>query len=206
MGKPMQPIYFDTMIESTRDLAGYLTENAEGELLPTHKVPSFPLKMGYALDTIFFLVQGIRLREKDQTKIENSANLSALYSKEWSVRMSAAALRTLADNKFNKTEFMSVTNDQLLVKSYCATKLISLSKELEEGPSLEIWRQLAEVVVARLSIFNKRRGNEVSSVLLSRYINRKNYSSIAHDDVLKSQSPLEKKLMDRYGLSCIRYF
>ena len=61
------------------------------------------------------------------------------------------------------------------------------------------WRLLAEIIITRLTIFNKRRGNEVSSLLLKRYVDRNAHNKTIHEDILKSFTPLEKKLMNRYG-------
>lgn len=65
--------------------------------------------------------------------------------------------------------------------------------EVTDRDQKVIWCDLANITISRLSIFNKRRGNEVSK----RYLERKNYAKALHDDVTKSLSPLEKKLMER---------
>jgi len=87
---------FDLIIETTRELAGYKATNDDGELLPNYSVVSHSLKMGYALDAFFSLILGIGLRESNDTIIMNARNLSSLYTSEWQVKMSSAALRTLS--------------------------------------------------------------------------------------------------------------
>uniref|UniRef100_A0A7M5V6H5 Uncharacterized protein n=1 Tax=Clytia hemisphaerica TaxID=252671 RepID=A0A7M5V6H5_9CNID len=112
------PSNFDLIIETTRELAGYKATNDDGELLPTYSVASLPLKMGYALDAIFSLILGIGLRESNDTIIMNARNLASLYTSEWPVKMSSAALRTLADNRFNKINVLPTTEDLLMVHKY----------------------------------------------------------------------------------------
>ena len=52
-------------------------------------------------------MKGIGLWRKDQNLIVNADSLVSLYKSEWSVRISSASLRTLANNKFNKQEQMT---------------------------------------------------------------------------------------------------
>ena len=109
--------------------------------------------------------------------------------------------RTIADSNFNKQDFLPVTSNLLKVKDYCLSRTETLIVDLQKSVDKQHWRELAEVVITRLTIFNKRRGKEVSSILLKRYQDRADYGKALHDDVLESLSPLEKKLMERYFLT-----
>ena len=195
--KFLEPGYFDDIVSCTKDLAGYVSKNSDGEDIPGFKKPSLPLKLGYALDNVLMLLKGIGLRRKDQDLIVNADNLTALYRSEWSVRISSASLRTLADNKFNKVELLPVTSDLLKVKIVCEESMERLVSKLKKKPMLPDWRELAEIIVCRITIFNKRRGNEASSVLLKKFVDRKQNQTTVHDDILESLTPLERKLMER---------
>ena len=155
----LKPGNFDKIIHCTKEMAGYSKQNHDGEFLPSFKVPSLPLKIGFALSSVFVLLKGIGLREKNNSMIEDATNLSQLYSGEWSTHVSSASLRTIADNNFNKKEYLPVTNDLLKIKQHCVEKMASLSKIVAESPEIKGWRELAEIVITRLTIFNKRRGN-----------------------------------------------
>ncbi|XP_057291533.1 uncharacterized protein LOC130614143 isoform X3 [Hydractinia symbiolongicarpus] len=201
----LQPQYFDAIMNCTKDLAGYSLKNEDGEAVPSFKIPSLPLKMGYALDTILMLLKGIGLREKNDLYIRDSDNLLSLYKSEWHVKLSSASLRTLGDNKFNKQEFLPVTSDLLKLKVYCEERTSFLVSALKDKhDDLSAWRELAEVVITRITVFNKRRGNEASSLLLKKYTERKNKTGTVHDDILKSLTPLERKLMNRLDLVHVR--
>ena len=194
----MKPVNFDLIVKCTKEMAGYSQKNADGEFLPTFKIPSLPLKIGFALSSIFMLLKGLALRIKEPEVIEDATNLSQLYASEWANLVSSASLRTIADTNFNKQEFLPVTSDLLKVKAYCYSKMEALVAELKKAVDKQLWRELAEIIITRLTIFNKRRGNEVSSILLKRYINRADFGKALHDDVLESLSALERKLMERY--------
>ena len=193
----LKACHFDDILKCTREMAGYSAKNSDGELLPTFAIPSLPLKIGYGLDNLLMILHGIGIREDNQDYINISRDVQTLYKQEWPVLISSASHRSLADNKFNKCEVMPVTSDLSKVKEYCLAKLSELKEKLIKEAQLETWRELAELVVTRITIFNKRRGNEASSLLLKRFIDRKNHGKIIHDDILESLSPLEKKLIER---------
>lgn len=142
------------------------------------------------------LMQGLGLKQGDDMLTENARKFQQLYKAEWSVRVSSASLRSLADNKFNKEELLPLTTDLLLIKKYCLEQIPKLVLELK-CPTVETWRKLAEIVLTRITIFNKRRGNEPSSILLKRYVTRSSHAKVTHSDIYDSLSELEKKLLDR---------
>ena len=76
----MKPVNFDLIVKCTKEIAGYSQKNADGEFLPTFKIPSLPLKIGFALSSIFMLLKGLALRIKEPEVIEDATNLSQLYA------------------------------------------------------------------------------------------------------------------------------
>ena len=191
------PKQFDNVVVATKELAGYSATNIDGEKLPIFKKPSLALKMGYALDNALMLLQGMGLRKGNPVLVENAKNFQKLYESEWSVLISSASLRALADNKFNKDELLPLTSDLVKLRQYCEDRMTALRAELLVKVDSAKWRELADIVLTRITIFNKRRGNEPSSLLLSRYVNRKSKSAVVHDDIIDSLSPMERKLLYR---------
>ena len=193
----LEPQYFDDVIKITKDLAGYSTTNVDGEFLPTFKKPSVPLKTGYALNNIFSLMKGIGLRKKNDTLITNAEYLTSLYKAEWGTLISSASLRTLDENKFNKSVVLPLTSDLLKLKNHCEQRIVTLTEELSIKQDVDTWRALAEIIVTRLTILNKRRENESSNLLVSSFLKRNEQHKTFADSVLESLSSLEKKLMER---------
>ena len=60
------PKYFDLVVECTKDLAGYLSKNNDGERLPVFETPSLALKIGYGLDNILMLLHGVGIRKGNE--------------------------------------------------------------------------------------------------------------------------------------------
>lgn len=59
---------------------------------------------------------------------------------------------------------------------------------------------LSEVVLAQLVVFNKRRGNEPATMLVSAYVNRPNWKDKSSKEVVSCLQPMEKVLMERMDL------
>ena len=123
--------------------------------------------------------------------------MQKLYQHEWPVLISSASLRALGDNAFCKKEIMPLTSDLIKVKDYCVSKIKELSSILKEKVSLEVWRELADALITKLTIFNKRRGNEPSSILLKKYLDRAENVNTVHPDIVATLSSLEQQLMNR---------
>ena len=193
----ISPRHFEAIVDSTKVLAGYMLCNDDGELLPTFKTPSLPLKLGYALENVANLVHGLGLKRNNPELIRDAKGFCVIYRSEWSVRVSSASLRTLADNKYDKVHILPLTEDLLKIKKFCTEQTRLLTESLISKPTLQAWRSLAEITVTRITIFNKRRGDEPSSLLLKRYERKKDYSQAVHKDKEESLTQLERTLVKR---------
>lgn len=193
----MEPTYFDEIVKVTKELAGYNPTNVDGEYLPSFKTPSVPLKVGYALKSLILLMKGFGLRRKNEEMIKNVDFLESLYRAELGTLISSASIQTLEYNKFNKKVVLPLTEDLIELKNYCTDNITKLTKELQDKPLLETWRSLCEIVVTGLTVINKGRGNEASNFLIKNFESRNEQHKMFADSILKSLSPLQKKLVQR---------
>ena len=116
---------------------------------------------------------------------------------EWKARISTVALRTLDDSKFNRVTMLPITDDLLKIRTYIKDQIPKLTAALHESKSLDDWRSLAEVLGVRLSIFNRRRGNEVYQMLVTKFEDRNKRKDAEIKEIKDSLSPLEIRLMER---------
>ena len=116
---------------------------------------------------------------------------------EWSAKINTAALRTLDDSKFNRVTLLPITDDLLIIRAHLHKEIPRLTAKLNDSKELSDWRALAEAVGSRLTIFNRRRGNEVYQMLVERFKNRNQKKEAEIEEIKKSLSPLEKRLMQR---------
>lgn len=140
-----------------RNLGGY---SEPGSLANCQfKTPSTAAKCGYALKKAALIKKGQALRSTDMnTKNEINCFLE-LYEGEWAKKVTNPALRCLAFRKHNAPQYLPLTDDLLLLRKYLIDQIETVTKKVESQPNKENWRELAVVTLARMIIFNKRRGN-----------------------------------------------
>ena len=68
------------------------------------------------------------------------------------------------------------------------------SKALQENVTSVNWRGLADVVLARVICFNKRRANEPAQMLVKNLLARPNWQS-ANSELVNSLQAIEQQLM-----------
>lgn len=121
------------------------------------KAPLTSSKCGYALKKGVFVVKGKALREKDMERKNNMDLFMELYEGEWSGKVTSQALQNLSFKKHNKPR-LPITNDLMTLRTFLQDNILALTNEVHENPVKENWRKLAVLALARLIIFNKRRG------------------------------------------------
>ena len=142
------------------------------------------------------VVRGKALREKDKGLLEDVEHFEKLMEAEWNFCISHHSITTPNDRKHNQPELLPVTNDLKKLK------IIALTSELQgtNRPLQQNWRDLSEMVLNRLILFNKRRGGETAKLHVEIYINRPDWSKSTNtsQDVIASLTGIEQQLLQRY--------
>ena len=74
-----------------------------------------------------------------------------------------------------------------------SSKMLSILR-----PDVRTWRELSEMVLNRLILFNKRRGGEAARLRVETYTNRPDWQKSTSQDVVASLSGIEQQLFKRY--------
>jgi len=202
----LKPEYFESFIECTKSLGGYSIQTKDGEPVSSFSTPSVPLKLGYTLEKCANLLRGKGIKTRDIDLENEASRFLDIFKLEWSTRVSSVSLKTLGTNKFEKVQLLPVTEDLLKVKEHLTKGIGILTRELSKNPSLLVWRSLAEMVGTRLTMFNRRRANEVYNILVDRYLNKHKRKGAEMGEIVESLTPLERTLMARYYLENIFLF
>lgn len=104
------------------------------------------------------------------------------------------SLNVLNAKKFNKVELLPLADDLDKLRKSLLAKMSSNMERLEQEPQLEVWGDLAQATLARLVIFNKRRGGEASKLLTESFLERPDWSQVNSTEVLSSLNGFEKEL------------
>lgn len=145
------------------------------------------------------VIRGRAIRDGDDERRKDVENFILLHDTEWADKISSHARQTIAERKYNEPDILPLTCDIVKQKDFLLQEIVRLSELLLKDINAVNWRNLAMVVLCRITIFNKRRGGETSQMKLSAYVNRKTgeWKDAENLEIISTLSPIEKKLMDR---------
>ena len=193
----LKPEYFETIITASKSLGQFTMTTEEGEPVPAFAKPSIPLKIGYTLEKCACLLRGIGIKTRDLGIEEDAARFGKLFELEWSQQISTVAVRTMNTSKFNKVQLLPITEDLLKIRKFMIDSINIHLNSLLRSKDVSSWRRLAEVLGSRLTVFNRRRSNEVYQLLVSRFQDRDKWKGQELSEIKDSLSSLEKTLVDR---------
>ena len=185
---------FDAVVNATNRLCNFrVTSSGKKE----YGIPSMAVRLGHLLLKCSQIKRGMALREDNDDKRISAENYVFLHQTEWTDRVSSIALATLKRNKFEKPQVLPLTDDLVKFRTYLNESIEKLSKELLLNPSPFSWKSLAEVVLCRLVIFNKRRSGEMAKLLVQNYTKRLKWTAIGNEEIKKTLSNFEKELVKK---------
>jgi hypothetical protein len=153
--------------------------------------PNLALKVGHSLLRLAQL--GSSTRARDSNAKADAESLIALYKSDFTDLVSTPAHTSVKRSPRTLEEFPDST-DLGLLKDYQIKTSQSLIQSLESQPSRQLWRDLAEVTMSRLLVFNARRGSEVADLRMTEYEKRTNY---VHTNVLNNMSVQDQQMVQR---------
>jgi len=190
--------YYDLVVEAVEKLskAGF---DEHG-----HRVfakPSVVSMMGSMLRKCCELKKGLAVRGTDcDNMLKEVEGFLTLFQSDWADCMSCPASTAQKVKTYNKCDELPSTEDLVKLKDHINKQLDELTVRLQAEPTYAVWRALSEVVLAQLVVFNKRRGNEPATMLVSAYVNRPNWKDKSSKEVVSCLQPMEKVLMERMDL------
>ena len=187
--------HFDDVVKATEELCG-LYISKEGRRI--FDKPSLALRLGHLLHKICDVKLGMAIRKTDDIAKQESEDFRALHKAEWTDSISSNALNSLKRRKDHEVCLLPLTEDLVMVRKYIMEEISSLVPFVMTDHKYTSWRKLSQLIMTRLILFNKRRGGEVSRLLLKTYTERPNWKLSANSEVVASLKPLEKELLQRY--------
>ena len=192
---------FDTVVKATRSLCS-VTEKSTSSGVPMLESPSLGLHLGHSLSKCAMIKQGMGIRNNDSRAKDEAAAFSELFGNEWTEKVSSPSLQTLRERKYTQDELLPMTSDLLKLKEFASKEMATALKKLEELANPYNWIRLAIVLFVIVTLFNKRRGGEVAKMNVSCYVNRPNWKEIRNEEIKKTLTELELKLLEKYVFYC----
>ena len=92
-----------------------------------------------------------------------------------------------------------------MLRKHILQKIVTCIETLKAATTIQNWGELAETTLCRVITFNKRRGGEVSKMLLSSFVERPDWKKTATKGIEDFLEPIEKELCNRYKVHVITH-
>ncbi|KAK4879533.1 hypothetical protein RN001_007679 [Aquatica leii] len=200
----LQPIYFDSFVEATKNVAGYDASKEE------YQSSTFAMNISTSLKDCCNLAIRITLKRKSCNSTLNTAELEAnfntfqnLLKDSWKFEISSVAASCLNTRKWNKVTIVPLANDLKIFRSYLLEKGKLAQEELKCNPNNEkMYKLLLEVTYCRSMLLNRKRGGELQRMPLGVYQNTQVHQS--YEEFTDAISPTEKVLLKTFKRVVIR--
>ena len=154
---------FDIVKKGTEELWGVMhTEDGRHAF----KTPSLAVRLGHLLIKIGNVKRGWALQCQNKANRLAAETFLSLVKSEWTDTVSSCALNTLKRREGQSIQILPLTEDLVKAKRQTLKEITMKTQDLLSSSEYTTWRKLAQVTMSRLILFNKRRGGEVSGLLL----------------------------------------
>lgn len=116
------------------------------------------------------------------------------------MKVSCHALSTLHTNKRDKHTLLPCATDLVKLRRYQLERISTLTEVIHSVSSVALCRELADVTLSSVIVFNKRRGGEAAKLMISDFLDRPKWHDTAQDEFTALLSPLEQKLCNTLEL------
>ena len=158
---------FDKVVEAVQAEGRSFVHDSGRRL---YKSPAFVLKVGNSLLKCAQLKRGSALRNGDDVAMKEAADFIMLHTTEFTDNVTSLAHASLRIKGNSLSEFPD-EEDLRTLKQFQESQMSSLLGQLRDHPDPCLWRELAELTLSRLLVFNGRRGSEGSELTVTEYSN-----------------------------------
>ena len=187
----IDPEKFKDVIKATRAVSGFDDDDTH-----MYRTPSLALKIGHSLKEAAAILLGEALSGGDCILERRAEQFMKLIDLQWTDKVSSHALRTLNENKRNTPKYLPVTEDIIKLTNSLQEKMEERKKTLQmskyRSDTEVAYKELAEVTLTSVLLFNRKRSGEVSRMKVVDF--SKCEKGKAERGVMEGLSEFEKRL------------
>ena len=186
----VQPSMFREVVDAARECAGF--DSARH----AYRAPSSAIRSGQLMKKVATLNMTRALEIGDTKVVDASTGFLKLCDLQWS-EVSTSAHRNLSERKRNGVEFLPLTEDVMRLNRYLVNEgkrnaEILLRDDGSES-SIDAYAALAQVTLAKLTLFNRKRQGEVCKVTVQDWEKKKRAEP--NKEIIQSLSQFEQHLL-----------
>lgn len=183
---------WDLLIQSVRSISGFDDESH------AYSSPSLALKIGHSLQKCARYMRSEGIKEGDKVKIEEADKFLTLFETEWNNDISGHAITSLSEKKYNKPLLLPVVKDVVKLNNYLTTEIEAVCENIIEHFDVSLYGKLAQLCLAQLILFNRRRSGEAERMKLQEFLDAESGSGKPDQVVLSTLNEFEKKLCNTH--------
>ncbi|XP_056001324.1 uncharacterized protein LOC125677270 [Ostrea edulis] len=193
----IHPKKYPAVVKCTKTLCGF-QENSN-----SYNNPSLALKLGHSLKKCAKIKNSLALIQGNGDSTKDAEGFFTLCENEWTDSVSSSAFQTLASNKLNKGHGLPLAEDIQKMQTLLKEKTEELVIQLQKSVKKSVWDELNQVTLARLVMFNRRRGGESERMTLASFCEKRSKSD-SLKEIEDSLKPLERILCKTFSRVEIR--
>ena len=157
------------------------------ELSTSSDPPSLAITLGHYIKSIVLLKISLAIRTSNPDMKTEAKDFKELVDAHWTSKVSSVANRRIKLHSLNKP------SDSLKLKTFLENEISTRTKQT--NLSYDDWKCLAQQIMIRILLFNKRRISEVEELKILDFYSRT--LSGDNDEIVASLDPTEQALVKR---------
>ena len=160
----LTPSKFDTVVKASLVVSKY------DEGTQKHGAYSTALKLGPFLKDLVVVVRGKYSRQHMEDHVKTVNEFERLLVNEWNIHVTSSALQQRTEKNWKNPRTLPLTQDVVKFNKYLAETEKEIKTDIEEaGMSPDLYRDLANVTLAQIVTYNRRRPGEVERMKVDEY-------------------------------------
>ena len=151
----LKPAHFNSIVQAAGIVGG-----SNG--IDSYEHPSNVLKIGYHLKELTNLKESSALIKSKADEAADASNMKKLLDKNWCAEISAVAVATQSQNRFNKSTNLPIPGDMEKLSRYIIDEIEQM--EVEGEMSADKYKRIVQLTLSRLLLYNKRRPGELEAM------------------------------------------
>ena len=182
--KCLDPSNWEKLLTAVKCVAGFDPKTSK------YSKPSLPLRLGQSLVKCAKLLKTSSIVSNNEEMRNKMDSFVELHGDEWTSRVAAKCHNTLHVAKFNTAQLLPVTKDVQKFHRHLKQE----SEKLRKDCKMDDYRRFAEICLAQIILFNRKRSGEAERIKLEDLKNLVIDTEV-DEELLDSLTPLEKEII-----------
>ncbi|XP_011313619.1 uncharacterized protein, partial [Fopius arisanus] len=191
------PTNYDSSIDAVRQVAQYDT------ITNIFRTPTVAANLGTYLTQIGEILMVECIKRDDDSKLKEVKKFMKVHKVEFGVVINKRVMESQAQMQRHKKIILPLTDDIKKLVTYLNVNLNEKLEQLSNAYSYEDWLALAQLTMASIVVYNRRRTGEISNILVDDY-QLESIDDTSNKETFSKLTPRAQKIAKTYSRFLIR--